>query len=304
MKKAGSYHQPVMVDEVIRFLIIRRDGDFIDATAGGGSHSEAILSQLDDRGRLLAIDRDAEAIAATRDRLKGFDSKISVIQGEYGRLRELAAKAGFTQVSGILFDPGVSSHQLDAAERGFSYQQEGPLDLRMDREGDLTAADIVNRYPAADLANIIFEFGGEKNSRKIARAIEAARRKNEVSTTTELTRIIKAVTNPRFVNKTLARVFLSLRTVVNDEINQLHQGLQTAFSLLEAGGRLVVISYHSLEDRIVKNFFRGQASARPPAAKLLIKKPMVPEVDEIKANPRARSARMRVLERLSGGSSE
>lgn len=301
MSNAGGYHRPVMADEAVGFLITRKDGVYIDTTAGGGSHTLLIVSKLGPLGKVLAIDRDDEAVARTTERIEKYSSQVKVAQGDFADLRELALEAGIAAVNGIFFDLGVSSHQLDSAERGFSYRESGPLDFRMDRRATLTAADIVNRYPAEKLAQIFFEFGEEKNSRKIAAAIVTARKKGPLRTTAELAGVISLITNPRWINKTLSRVFQAIRLVVNDEINQLQGGLRAALELLDRQGRMVIISYHSLEDRIVKNFIRDHARGKEeasPSLRAITKKPIMATAGEIKANPRARSARMRVAEKI------
>lgn len=308
MSGTDSYHRPVLADEVVGYLVTRRDGTYIDATAGGGSHTALVLSRLLSSARVLAIDCDDDAVARTIEKTKAFASQVTVMRGEFAGLEELAHKAGMASVNGILFDLGVSSHQLNSSDRGFSYRETGPLDFRMDRRGTLTASDIINDYPAERLARIFFEFGGEKNARKIAAAIDTARRRDKISTTTQLATVIAAVTNPRYLNKTFSRVYQSIRIVVNDEISQLQNGLQAAVNLLADGSRLVVISYHSIEDRIVKNFFRDRSGKMPaaeipaasgiPVLKVITKKPVTARPDEVRENPRARSAKMRVAERI------
>jgi len=298
MSSADGYHRPVMADEAVGFLVTRPGGFFIDATAGGGMHTLLIVSRLDSSGKVLAIDRDAEAVAETENKVQQFASQVKVLRGDFANVKELVFEAGIATVNGILFDLGVSSHQLDSAERGFSYRESGPLDFRMDRQSALTAADVVNGYPAEKLARIFFELGEEKNSRKIAAAIVEARRRRPLETTRELAEVVTAVTNPRWVNKTLSRVFQAIRLEVNEEIGQLKAGLEATPELLESGGRLVVIAYHSLEDRIVKNFIRDRAGKDSPVFRILTKKPVVPSSTEIKSNPRARSAKMRVAEKI------
>ena len=308
MRETDSYHQPALVDEAVGYLVTRRDGTYIDATAGDGSHTLAILARLDFSGRILALDRDDEGVARTARRVSGYSSQVQVVRGDFGRLREVAFDAGIKAVNGILFDLGVSSHQLDSAYRGFSYRETGPLDLRMDRRGEVTAEDIINRMPADDLARIFYEYGEEKNSRRIAAAIAAARQKRPLTTTTELAAVIVSVTNPRYVNKTLSRTFQAVRVAVNDEFDQLRRGLAAAAELLSVESRMVIISYHSLEDGIVKNFIRshgaraqaerGDAVDSAVTLRALTKKPVRPSPDEVRKNPRARSAKMRVAERL------
>ena len=309
MSRAEPYHRPVMADEAVGFLVTCQSGIFIDATAGGGSHTILIASKLDSSGMVLAVDRDDDAVARTRSQVENLSSQVRVMRGDFAKLKELALEAGIAAVNGILFDLGVSSHQLDSAGRGFSYREEGPLDFRMDRRSELTAADVINGYSAEELARIFFELGEEKNSRKIAAAILTARRKSHLTTTTQLAAAISTVTNPRWINKTLSRVFQAIRLVVNDEIEQLRRGLEAAAELLAPGGRLVVISYHSIEDRIVKNFIRDLAAGhyaapgepteeRKPVLRMITKKPIVPSRDEIRQNPRARSAKLRVAEKI------
>jgi 16S rRNA (cytosine1402-N4)-methyltransferase len=310
MPRNERYHRPVLADEAVTFLVTRADGIYIDATAGSGGHSLVIASRLSAQGRILAIDRDDEAVAATRDTLQGVTATVQVLRGDFGHIKELAHTAGFPAVSGVLFDLGVSSHQLDSRDRGFSYLSDGPLDLRMDTRGATTADEFINSCDEPTLANVLFEWGGERNSRKIAAAIIAARAQEPIRTTGRLATIISGVTNPRFINKTLSRCFQAIRIAVNDEIGQLETGLAGAFDLLEPGGRLVVISYHSLEDGIVKNFIRDRAVATSgnkykavekstvPGFRQLTKKPMTPSAAEIASNSRARSAKLRAAEKV------
>ena len=302
MIPANSYHRPVLADEAVDHLVTRRDGIYVDATVGGGGHSARILSRLAPAGRLVAIDRDAEALQEARTRLSGGPIRVDIIRGDFGRLGELAQAAGIASVSGVLIDPGVSSHQLDTAERGFSYRDEGPLDLRMDREGEVTAEFVVNTYAVDRLTRILFEFGEERQAARMARAIAAVRVKRPLATTADLARVIATVANPRYLNRTLSRVFQAIRIEVNDELNQLRRGLEAAVALLEPGGRLVVIAYHSLEDRIVKQMFRDLSGRPVPNVaaplRLITKKPITPSAREVDDNPRARSAKMRVAEKV------
>ena len=302
MIPANSYHRPVLADEAVDHLVTRRDGIYVDATVGGGGHSARILSRLAPAGRLVAIDRDAEALQEARVRLSGGPIRVDIIRGDFGRLGELAQAAGIVSVSGVLIDPGVSSHQLDTAERGFSYRDEGPLDLRMDREGEVTAEFVVNTYAVDRLTRILFEFGEERQAARMARAIAAVRVKRPLATTADLARVIATVANPRYLNRTLSRVFQAIRIEVNDELNQLRRGLEAAVALLEPGGRLVVIAYHSLEDRIVKQMFRDLSGRPVPNVaaplRLITKKPITPSAREVDDNPRARSAKMRVAEKV------
>jgi 16S rRNA (cytosine1402-N4)-methyltransferase len=299
----NDFHQPVMVDEVIEYLVTDTDGTYVDATAGGGSHTRAILERLSASGRVLAIDRDDEAITRTRRRISKYSSQVRILRGPFSSLRELTFDAGIASVSGTVFDLGISGRHLDHAQRGFSYRLPGPLDCRMDRRHPTTAADIVNTASLAELANILFEYGGEKNARRIAEVIDEARRKKKLTTTNELVSIIESITNPRYLNKTLSRCFQGIRIAVNDELNELRIGLEAAFDLLDARGHLVVISYHSLEDRIVKRFIRDRIrrasdESSRPGLRPLTKRPVTPRPEEIESNPRARSAKLRAAEKV------
>ena len=203
MIPANSFHRPVLADEAVDHLVTRRDGIYVDATVGGGGHSSRILSRLAPSGRLLAIDRAAEALEEARLRLSGGPARVDLVRGDFGRLGELAQAAGIAAVSGVLIDPGVSSHQLDTAARGFSYRDEGPLDLRMDQQGEVTGAIVVNTYAVDRLTRILFEFGEERQAARMARAIAAARVKRPLATTADLARVIATVANPRYLNRTL-----------------------------------------------------------------------------------------------------
>lgn len=297
MTMADEYHRPVMAEVVVAYLVTNRDGIYIDATAGSGGHALQIASCLGPAGHLWAIDRDDDAVAAAGGRLHTVTPHVEVVKEEFGGLMEWAGKAGIRGAHGVLFDLGISSHQIDTPERGFSYRLSGPLDLRMDRRGGPTAAEVVNTYPADRLAQILYEYGEERNSRAIARAIVSARQRRAVATTTDLTEIITTVTNPRFLNKTLSRVFQALRIEVNDELGQLQRGLAAAIDLLCVGGRVVVIAYHSLEDRMVKQMLRAGAREETPRLRVLTPKPIVPTAAEVRLNPRARSAKLRAAER-------
>jgi 16S rRNA (cytosine1402-N4)-methyltransferase len=297
MAMTDEYHRPVMAEVAVSYLVTNRDGIYIDATAGSGGHALQIASCLGPAGHLWALDRDDDAVAAASRRLLSVTPHVEVVKEEFGGLMEWAVKAGVSGAHGVLFDLGVSSHQIDTPERGFSYRLSGPLDLRMDRQGGLTAAEVVNTYPSDRLAQILFEYGEERNSRAIARAIATARQRRAIATTADLTGVIKTVTNPRFLNKTLSRVFQALRIEVNDELGQLRRGLAAAIDLLYAGGRVVVISYHSLEDRLVKQTLRAGATADPSRLRILTRKPLLPTDAEVADNPRARSAKLRAAEK-------
>ena len=300
-------HVPVLAREVLEFLITDPAGVYVDATAGGGGHSEAIVSRLKSQGRLVGIDRDLEAVECCRRRLVGFSGNAKFIHGEFASMDVLLASAGILRLDGVLLDLGVSSRQIDDARRGFSYLRDGPLDARMDVRTAVTAEEVLAGRSERELADLFFRYGEEKNARRIARAVAAARDRKPITTTGELAEIIRSITPARWQVKTLSRIFQALRLEVNDELGQLRTGLEKAAALLKWGGRLVVITYHSLEDRMVKRFLKGPEDSGPflaertkpePRFRLLNKKVVTPSAGEIRANPRARSAKLRAAERL------
>ena len=303
-----------MLAESLRALNLKPGGVYMDATFGRGGHAEAILSRLGTDGRLLCLDRDTQAVAAASGKF-AVDSRVSVFHAAFSALAECADRVepGLT-LDGILFDLGVSSPQLDDAHRGFSFMQDGPLDMRMNLEQGRSAADVVNTAPESELAGIFFQFGEERNARRIARAIVHDRVEFPFRTTLQLAQLIERVAPTRDRHKHPAtRVFQALRIHVNQELTELQAGLAAALSRLTMGGRLAVISFHSLEDRIVKRFMRDQSSVDPMYAGLpdipphvrpklrLVGKSMEASQLEIDRNPRARSARLRVAEKLQQG---
>ncbi len=290
-------HIPVLRAEVLALLQPRPGGRYLDATVGLAGHAEAILQASDPSGTLLGIDRDAEALTLAHQRLAPFGPRVRLLQGRFEDLRELlGGEEGF---DGVVFDLGASSLQLDAAERGFSFGREGPLDMRMDRDTGVTAADLVERLSEAELADVIFRWGEERWSRRIARAIVEARRQAPIRTTTALADVVaRAIPRrawPRRIHPA-TRTFQAVRIAVNDELSGLAPALDSAVGLLRPGGRLVAISFHSLEDRIVKQSWRRlEAAGR---ARILTKRPITPADAEVGSNPRARSAKLRAVERL------
>jgi 16S rRNA (cytosine1402-N4)-methyltransferase len=308
-------HTPVLVEETLRFLAPERGGTFVDATVGLGGHAEALLARHPG-ARLLGIDRDPEALERAAGRLASFGERVRLVAGNFHHLERLAGDVG--PVAGVLADLGVSSLQLDTARRGFSFRREGPLDMRMG-SSELTAEEVVNGYPEAELERIFREYGEERQARRIARAVVEERRRQPVSSTTQLKALIdrakgldRAATGrgrPREGRVDPAtRVFQALRIEVNQELSGLAGFIDQAVRMLEGEGRLVVISYHSLEDRIVKNRLRDLArgevdrvTGRPLAETRLIevltKKPVRPGAPEVEANPRSRSARLRAARR-------
>jgi 16S rRNA (cytosine1402-N4)-methyltransferase len=305
-----SVHVPVLLEEVLQFLEPQRRGLVLDATIGLGGHASAILDVAGPAGHLLGIDRDVEALHLAAERLARFRGQYQLVHGRFSEIREIAAQKGIESFQGILADLGVSSLQLDSPERGFSFQREGPLDMRMDRGLDLTAGEIVNHYPERDLANLIFTYGEERHSRRIARAIVKAR---PLRSTKVLAEVIAKAARFRAHQQIHAatRTFQALRIFVNDELAQISKFIQAAADLLASGGRIAIISFHSLEDRVVKECFRklSRNCVCPPEIplcqcgnrrwlKLVTKKPVVPSQAEIERNPRSRSAKLRVAEKI------
>ena len=256
-----AYHVPVLLDEVVRWLVTDRAGTYLDGTLGGGGHAEAVCRLLSGEGRLVGFDADEEAIRFAGERLTEFAGRITLIHANVRAMGAELRKRGISSVNGILLDCGVSSHQIDAGPRGFSFRSDEPLDMRMDRRGTVTAADLVNGLSAEELAGILFHLGEERASRRIARSICARR---PLATTGDLAAAVERAVGGRFLTKSLARVFQALRIQVNGELESLAAALAQGMEFLAPGGRFVVIAYHSLEDRIVKEFFRKEALAIIP----------------------------------------
>lgn len=311
-----SYHAPIMVEEVLGLLNPARGGVYVDGTLGGGGHAEAVLKSLPEGAKLFGIDRDGDAIAEAAKRLAPFGKKFAAIRGNFFDMRPLLLGMGVAHADGILLDLGVSSHQLDTPERGFSYHTEAPLDMRMDERAPLRAYDVVNTYSHGELARILREYGEERYASRIASAILREREKRPIETTTALAEIIKRATPPdkRYEGQHPARrSFQAIRIEVNGELKGLENALRDAVDLLNPEGRLVVITFHSLEDRIVKQLFRELEDpcicdrsapvcvcGRKPSVRVLTKKPLVAAAAEQEQNPRARSAKLRAAEKLGG----
>jgi len=307
---SGFEHTPVLLRETINALNVKENGLYIDCTVGKGGHSLEIAKRLDfNRGGLICFDRDAEAINAAEETLRGYP--VTFINANFANITELINYDSGV-ADGILMDLGVSSHQLDSEERGFSYHANAPLDMRMG-SGTLTAYDVVNNYSEEELTRILFEYGEEKFSRNVARGIVTLREKSPIHTTAELAEAIRqnVPISVRNAKNPCRKTFQAIRIEVNDEINSLKNGLAAAFELLNKGGRLAVISFHSLEDRIVKNFFGELTSGcdcpkelplcvcgKIPRAKGITGKPVIAGEDELRLNRRARSAKLRVIERI------
>ncbi len=288
-------HTPVLAEEVIRWLRIRPGGTYIDATVGLGGHALEIVRRLS-TGRLVGIDRDPRALEIARERLRAYERQVVLVHANFSRINEVAQELRLPPADGVLADLGVSSLQLDSPERGFSFRFHGPLDMRMDPEAPETAADIVNDWPEKDLADLLYRLGEERDSRRIARAIVRAR---PIRDTEHLATVVAGARYTRGRQKLhpATKTFLALRIAVNREQEELEQFLSRAPATLSSEGRWVVLSYHSLEDRLVKRHF--QRLAREGVLKILTKKVVQPAASEIHSNPRARSAKMRVAEKSS-----
>lgn len=298
------YHIPALLSETIEALQVRPDGVYVDATFGGGGHSMAIMERLSLSGHLYSFDQDDEAVSRAPK-----DERFTIVYSNFRFLRNFMRYYGVESVDGVLGDLGVSFHHFDAAERGFSFRQDAPLDMRMNRHGARTAADLLATLSEEELANVLYLYGELKQSRRMASAIVKSREAGKpVHTTGELLELIKPMINPRQEKKELAMVFQALRIAVNGELTALEVFLMQACELLKPGGRLAIITYHSLEDRLVKNFMRsgnirGEVekdffgrSASP--LKMLGSKPIVPSAEEVERNPRSRSAKLRVAVKL------
>ncbi len=305
-------HLPVLLEEALDWLAPRRGGAFVDCTLGLGGHAEALLAAAPE-ARLIGIDRDPEALRIAAERLAPFGERLRLVEGVFEDLERLVAECGVARVDGVFADLGVSSLQLDTARRGFSFRLEGPLDMRMGAD-ELTAGEIVNRYAEVDLERIFRQFGEERQARAIARAIGRARGRKPLETTTELAALVARAKRARAAPgrgriDPATRVFQALRIEVNRELAGLERFIEQAVRLLEHDGRLVVISYHSLEDRIVKNTLRdlargeidevtGRTRSETRAIEVLTRKPVRPGAAELELNPRSRSARLRAARRL------
>ncbi|KAA3612108.1 MAG: 16S rRNA (cytosine(1402)-N(4))-methyltransferase RsmH [Calditrichaeota bacterium] len=309
-KASSDYHDPVMVAEVMQYLVGDLNGTYIDATLGGAGHTSVLLNQLSEEAVVIGLDRDADAHRAAAKRI-GNDSRFIAVHGAFSEIASFADEHSIRGCDGILADLGVSSYQLDTAERGFSFMKEGPLDLRMNRDGGQTVAELLSGVDEKDLADIIYKFGEERKSRHIARVIVRERKINPIHMTQDLVRLLDAHLPAKNRIKSIARVFQALRIYVNDELGQLETFLRTSFDLLNSGGRLVVLTYHSLEDRLTKQFIAEKTRGcicpkeipvcvcgHEPEGKSLIRKVITAQSDEVQRNPRARSAKLRAIEKI------
>ena len=305
-------HVPVLLDECIECLNIKEGGIYVDGTLGGGGHSSCVLKRLNNTGRLIGIDRDSDALVYTSKRLSKY-SNVTYVKDNHENIKNILLELGIDKVDGILLDLGVSSYQLDEPSRGFSYMHDAPLDMRMNKEQDFTAYDIVNKYSEERLAEMFLTYGEEKYSKSIARKIVEKRKEKDIETTFELVDIIKSAIPAKARNEKqhpAKRVFQAIRIEVNAELVDLENALKDAVMSLKTGGRLLVITFHSLEDRIVKKTFenlQGKCTCPPDFpkcicgfksfGKVVTKKPIVSTEKELEENPRARSAKLRAFER-------
>jgi 16S rRNA (cytosine1402-N4)-methyltransferase len=307
------YHTPVLLKEVVTQLQPHDGGLYVDCTVGGGGHAHEILCACGPGGRVVGLDWDEEAIAASRERLREFGGRVQLVRANYVELERVLMSFGVTTVDGVVFDLGVSSRQFNESGRGFSFQREGPLDMRMNRQLGATARDVLRSASLEELATIFRVYGEEKRARAVARQIVAEREQKPLETTTQLARLVERVLGPRHGGGVhpATRVFQALRIAVNSELDNLKRGLDLAARFLGTGGRLAVISFHSLEDRIVKQFFVEQSSGcicppdlpvcacgRKQLLRIVTRKPVTPREEEIGANPRSRSAKLRVAEKI------
>lgn len=304
-------HRPVLLAEVVRLLPRREGGTYVDGTVGDGGHAEAVLEAIGPRGRLVAIDRDEDALERARRRLAKWGEQCVFVHGSFAEMAAILRAKGLGPADGILLDLGVSSEQLEKAERGFSVSMDGPLDMRMDRSAGMPAAHLVNSMSERDLIRVLREYGEERAARPLARAIVRERERSPILTTARLARIVSDVKGGvRGRIHPATQTFQALRIMVNDELKALETALPVSLDAMAPGGRLAVISFHSLEDRIVKNFFREHAGrweslpsggrawvSRKPEVRILTRKPIVPGEPEVRENPRSRSAKLRVAEK-------
>ena len=306
MTESSSYHDPVLLNESVGHLLTDPEGIYIDGTVGGGGHSALILSKLGPKGRVYGIDQDDDALKTVAQRFKG-DSRFEAVKGNFGYMDAVLPSSILGNISGILLDLGVSSHQINEPSRGFSFQQDGPLDMRMSNMQGLTAQKVINEYGYKELRDIFYRYGEEKNSPRIASMIVERR---PFSTTLEFKDAIASITPGYYQVKTLARIFQALRIEVNHEMEMLERVLETGTGILKTGGRFAIISYHSLEDRPVKTYFKtGNHEGKLEKdfygndikpLHMIFNKIITPDAEETQRNPRARSARLRVAEKTEG----
>ena len=314
MSELNFSHKSVLLDECIESLNIKPDGIYVDGTAGGGGHSFEIAKHLGDNGLLIAIDQDEDAIRAASARLACYGDKIKIVRNNFSNLRDVCRELGIEKIDGLLLDLGVSSYQLDTAERGFSYMADAPLDMRMDKRSELDAKRVVNEYSESELKRIIYEYGEERFAGKIAAKIVHARQQSPINTTGELVQVIKCAI-PAAMREggshPAKRTFQAMRIEVNKELNVIAPAVRSAVELLDGGGRVSIITFHSLEDRIVKQEFVKYSKGctcpkdfpvcvcgNKPKLKIITNKPILPSQDELEENWRSHSAKLRVAEKI------
>ncbi|WP_455714383.1 16S rRNA (cytosine(1402)-N(4))-methyltransferase RsmH [Anaerosporobacter sp.] len=306
-------HKSVLLDETINGLNIKPDGIYVDGTLGGGGHAYEVCKRLGEHGRFIGIDQDAAAIEAATDRLKEFADKVTIVRSNYCNMPQVLQELGIDKVDGIVLDLGVSSYQLDTVERGFTYRENAPLDMRMDQRNDQTAKDIVNNYSEFDLYRIIRDYGEDKFAKNIAKHIVRAREEKPIETTDELTEVIKAAIPMKVRMNTghpAKKTFQAIRIELNKELEVLNDTLNDMIDLLNSDGRICIITFHSLEDRIVKSIFRNNENpctcppsfpacvcGKKPKGKVITRKPIIPSEEEIEENKRSKSSKLRVFER-------
>ncbi len=306
-------HRSVLLQETIDGLSIKPDGTYVDGTLGGGGHSLEVCKRLGSKGRIVGIDQDAAAIKAAGIRLKDFGEKVTIVRSNYCEMKSRLHELGIDRVDGIILDLGVSSYQLDTAERGFSYREDAPLDMRMDTRQKMTARDIVNGYEEKELYRVIRDYGEDKFAKNIARHIVMEREKGQIETTGQLTEIVRRAIPMKFQKKSghpAKRTFQAIRIELNRELEVLRDSLDDMIDLLNPGGRLCIITFHSLEDRIVKSAFKKNehpctcpsdfpvcVCGKVPKGSIVTKKPILPGEEELKENSRAKSAKLRIFER-------
>lgn len=313
-EKINFSHRSVLLDECIESLNIKSDGIYVDGTAGGGGHSLEIVKRLTSGGRLIAIDRDDAAIAAATERLSDYLDRVTFVRNNFSSAADVCRELGIEKIDGILLDLGVSSYQLDTAERGFTHNTDAPLDMRMDRRGELDAYAVVNTYSFEELKRVIWEYGEERFAPKIASAIVRRREQKPIETTGELVDVIKSAI-PAAAREgghhPAKRTFQAIRIEVNGELDAIEPAIRRAKDIMNEGGRIVIITFHSLEDRIVKQTYADMASGctcprnlpicvcgKRPEVKVITKKPILPSERELEENPRSRSAKLRVAEKI------
>ena len=306
-------HKSVLLQETIEGLMIKPEGTYVDGTLGGAGHSSVIASKLNSLGRLVGFDQDEDAIKASTEKLKGYDN-VTIVRSNYRNMKEELNNLGINKVDGIMLDLGVSSYQLDTIERGFSYKEEAPLDMRMDNRNEMTARDIVNNYSQGDLFRIIRDYGEDKFAANIAKHIVTYRESKPIETTTELAEIIKAAIPMKFRKQgghPAKQTFQAIRIELNGELTVLKDSLMEMIDMLNPGGRICIITFHSLEDRIVKNIFKDAEDpctcpknfpvcvcGNKSKGKIITRKPIVPSEEELEYNPRSKSSKLRIFERI------